>query len=93
VTSFLEWSDKARKDREKKYKSIYGEINPKSDKRDFRLETIEELLDALNYIDWSHSKGEISLGEWKQVEVHIKLALSYITDGKKLYIKSTRKTN
>ena len=96
MTSFIEWADKARRDREERYREIYGEIQPESDKRDFRLEAIEELLDALNYIDWAHEKREISQGEYKQIEIHVKLALSYIPNGKKLYsksIKSTRKAS
>lgn len=90
MSSFVEWADKARKDREERYKDIYGEICPKSDKRDFRVEAIEELLDALNYIDWAYQKGELSRGEMKQVEIHLKLALTYLPNGKNLYLKSIK---
>ena len=90
MSSFIEWADKARRDRELRYKDIYGEIKPKIDKRDFRIEAIEELIDALNYVDWAYEKGELSLGEWKQIEVHVKLALSYIPNGKRLYTNSLK---
>lgn len=92
MTSFINWADKARRDREERYREIYGDIEPESDKRDFRVEAIEELIDALNYIDWAHTKGELTQSEWKQIEVHIKLALSYIPNGKRLYFSSIKRT-
>lgn len=89
---FVVWADNARLERERAYDKIYGKIKPKLDKRNFLFEAIEELLDALNYLNWAQLKGELTLKEWEHIEMHVKIALSYIPNGKRLYYKS-RKTD
>lgn len=56
----MDWIDKARKEREAQFEPKYGVIHPKSDRRCFRREMLEELLDSLNYCEWAFKKGEIN---------------------------------
>lgn len=62
------WIDKARKQREIEGEVKYGRIDPKNDSRCFRREIVEELLDALNYCQWSLEKGEITISKHRVIE-------------------------
>ena len=57
----MDWIDNARKQRELEYEPKYGPIQPGTDSRCFRREMIEELLDALNYVEWAKGKGRLTL--------------------------------
>jgi hypothetical protein len=63
-----DWIDDARKQREIEANLKYGPIHPKTDKRCFRRETIEELLDALNYCEWARVKGEIDRKQFHEID-------------------------
>ena len=60
-----DWIDRARKQREIDFEPKYGPIYPRTDSRCFRREMIEELLDSLNYAEWSWVKGELNRQQWK----------------------------
>ena len=62
------WIDEARKQREINGARKYGRIDPKNDPRCFRREIVEELLDALNYCQWSLEKGEIPISKHRVIE-------------------------
>jgi hypothetical protein len=63
-----DWIDNARKQREIDFEPKYGPIRPKTDKRCFRREALEELLDGLNYFEWSFRKGEINRKQWQWLD-------------------------
>ena len=58
------WIDAARKAREISGETKYGPINPLNDPRCFLQEANEELLDSLNYLEWSMLKGEMAFCKW-----------------------------
>lgn len=62
------WIDRARKQREVENEPKYGPIRPKTDKRCFRREALEELLDSLNYFEWAFRKGEITKKQWGRLD-------------------------
>jgi hypothetical protein len=72
------WIDQARKKREIDHIPKYDPIHPRTDKRCFRREMIEELLDALNYAEWAREKGEISRYKWKQIYYNIGVVIHLI---------------
>ena len=41
----------------------YGCLDLKNDRRDFLVETQEEILDGINYTKWAMARGEISIVE------------------------------
>jgi len=74
----MTWIDTARKQRELQFEPEYGPIRPKTDRRCFRREMLEELLDGLNYAQWSKVKGEINLQQWKKVDAGIRSVIRTI---------------
>ena len=64
----MDWIDSARKRRELEGLPKYGKVSPKEDPRCFRREMVEELLDALNYTQWSLEKGEIPIYKHRVIE-------------------------
>ena len=68
MNSLNDWIDEARKLREIAFEPKYGPIRPKIDKRCFRREMIEELLDALNYAQWAKEKGEIDRQQFIKID-------------------------
>ena len=62
------WIDAARKQREIAFEPKYGPIRPKTDKRCFRREMVEELLDNLNYCHWAFQKGEIDRKQFQEID-------------------------
>lgn len=66
------WIDAFRKRCEIEAIPKYGPISPGTDSRDFRHETLEELVDSLNYLQWSMEKGEISLCQWTLIDEGIR---------------------
>jgi hypothetical protein len=73
----VEWVDRARKEREIEGDVKHGPIHPKSDRRCFRRELLEELLDGLNYSEWAFMKGEITGRQRNRVDrkIHSVIAL------------------
>lgn len=78
MKSDQDWVDQARKQREIEFEPKYGPIHPKTDKRCFRREMIEELLDAINYAQWSKEKGEITQLQWKKIDGSIRAVIHVI---------------
>jgi len=74
-----DWIDDARKQRELGALPKYGPINPQTDKRCFIDEAVDELLDALNYSEWSIVKGEIGFCDWVLIERQIKFSIELLT--------------
>jgi len=72
------WIDHARKQREIAFEPKYGPIRPKTDKRCFRREALEELLDAISYVQWSKEKGEINRQQWKKMDGGIRAVIRTI---------------
>lgn len=70
-----DWIDRLRKEREKRFEPKYGPIHPETDPRCFIKETIDELLDALNYSEWGMLKGEILPRGFKKIDRDIRNAL------------------
>jgi hypothetical protein len=62
------WIDRARKQRELDFEPKYGPIQPKQDRRCFRREMVEELLDVINYAQWSFQKGEITRSHFQRID-------------------------
>ena len=73
-----DWIDNARKQREVAFEPKYGPIRPRTDSRCFRKEMIEELLDALNYAQWSKEKGENNQQQWKRMDNGIRAVIRSI---------------
>ena len=76
------WIDEARKAREIQGVVKYGAINPLSDPRCFLDEARDELLDFLNYLEWSMEKGEISFCEWTEIDELGRMALLGLKEAK-----------
>lgn len=74
----MDWVDRVKKQREIDFEPKYGPIRPKTDRRCFRKEMIEELLDALNYCEWAKVKGEINHFQWKRIDNTIRVAIHCI---------------
>ena len=72
------WIDQARKQREIDFEPKYGSIRPRTDSRCFRREMMEELLDALNYVQWAKEKGEINRYQWKRIDNGIRAVIRTI---------------
>lgn len=72
------WIDLARKQREIDFGPKYGPVHPQTDKRCFRREMIEELLDAINYLQWAKEKGEINRFQWKRISYSIRIVIHLI---------------
>ena len=68
----MDWIDRARKQREIEGNVKYGPIHPVDDCRCFHKEMEDELLDVLNYAQWSMERGEISLCEWVFIDWNIR---------------------
>lgn len=66
------------KRREVEGKRKYGEINPVDDSRCFRKETLNELLDSVNYNLYSYRKGQISFIDWKIIDRKIRLLIDLV---------------
>ena len=81
-TPRLNWIDKARKAREVEAIPKYGPIHPVTDSRCFADEAKDELFDALNYLQWSMEKGELTFCEWAEIDEFIRIALSGLKDAK-----------
>ena len=64
----MDWIDESRKAREIEGNVKHGPIHPRTDPRCFRKEMIEELLDALNYCQWSYEKGEINRFQFRRID-------------------------
>ncbi len=73
-----DWIDIARKKREIAFEPKYGPIRPKTDKRCFRREALEELIDAISYVQWSKEKGEIDRQQWKRMDSGIRAVIRTI---------------
>jgi hypothetical protein len=73
-----DWIEQARKAREVDHISKYGPISPKTDKRCFRREMLEELLDTLNYAEWAREKGELTRYQWRQISYNIAVTIHLI---------------
>jgi len=71
----LDWINSARKQREIDHIPKYGLIQPKKDKRCFRREMVEELLDSLNYCEWAKIKGEITQRQYQSMDADIRRAI------------------
>lgn len=76
------WIDAARKQRELEAIPKYGVMNPRTDSRRFIEEATDELLDALNYAEWSMEKGEISFCQWVLIERCIKHSIELLKSGR-----------
>jgi hypothetical protein len=74
----MDWIDTARKKREIDFEPKYGPIRPKTDKRCFRREALEELIDAISYVQWSKEKGEINRQQWKRMDSGIRAVIRTI---------------
>jgi len=74
------WIDSARKQRELDHITVYGDIHPKSDPRCFRRELLEELLDGLNYCQWSLQKGEISRSQFERIDRYTRIGIKLIEE-------------
>jgi len=70
-----DWVDSARKQRELDHIIVYGEIRPKSDKRCFRRELLDELLDSLNYCQYGFQKGELTKRQFKHIDSTIRAVI------------------
>ena len=75
MDSFSDRIDYLRKKREIDGDIKYGPINPVGDPRDFVKEMTDELLDALNYLEWAMLKGQLSICEWVINDRDIKFIL------------------
>lgn len=75
---YMDWIDQARKQRELQFEGKYGPIHPRDNGRCFRKEMLEELLDALNYAEWSRKKGEINRYKWKRINSGIRVVIHLI---------------
>lgn len=64
----FDWIDEQRKKREIAFEPKYGPIRPKTDRRCFRREMVEELLDTLNYAVWAKEKGEITRNHFQDID-------------------------
>lgn len=62
------WIEKACTQRILEGVRRHGVINPCTDPRCFLKESIEELLDCLNYCKWGYEKGQISEKDWQHVD-------------------------
>lgn len=80
-----DWIDITRKQREIAFEPKYGPIRPKTDKRCFRREMVEELLDSLNYCQWAFQKGEINRKQHQSLSADIRKAIKtlYLACGDK----------
>ena len=74
------WVDVARKKREAEALPKYGVVHPRTDKRCFRREALEELLDAISYTQWSKEKGEINQRQWKQMDNGIRAVIRILQE-------------
>jgi len=74
------WIDSARKQRELDHEPKYGPIRPKSDPRCFRREALEELLDTLNYAQWSFQKGEMTRSHFQRIDRTTRIAIRLIEE-------------
>jgi hypothetical protein len=72
------WIDRVRKQREIAFEPKYGPIRPKTDRRCFRREMIEELLDVLNYCEWAKVKGEIDRKQFQKIDRTTRAAIRTI---------------
>jgi hypothetical protein len=70
----MDWIDEARKERE----AQHGPISPMTDPRCFLREAVEELLDSLNYAEWSYRKGEINTKRWRWLNSDLRRAIAVI---------------
>jgi len=75
-----EWVDQAWKRREFEAVPKYGVVNPRTDARRFIQEAVDELLDALNYLEWAMEKGEIGFCDWVLIEHHVKFSIRLLKE-------------
>jgi hypothetical protein len=71
----MKWIDSARKEREIQGLTKYGPVHPQTDKRCFRKEAVEELLDSLNYVSWANKKGELTRIQHRTLDRNIRATL------------------
>lgn len=81
----MDWIDQARKQREIDAIPEYGKMVPKENHRDFIKEGIGELLDALNYFEWSYiredkKKKDLDAAKWFTVQFQIKKILTWLKE-------------
>jgi len=76
----MTWIDEQRKKRELDHEPKYGPIRPKTDPRCFRREALEELLDTLNYAQWSFQKGEITKNQFQRIDRTTRIAIWLIEE-------------
>ncbi len=81
--------DEARKKREIDGEFKYGRISPNTDKRCFKREMVEEMLDALNYADWSLRKGEISGRQHSVIQADVKRLIRLLLPCKRPSVSGT----
>jgi hypothetical protein len=74
----MDWIDRKRRKREMEALSKYGPISPRTDRRCFRREMVEELLDALNYCQWAREKGEVRRRDWKIMDANMRFVIGLI---------------
>jgi len=74
----MDWINKQQKERVAQGRKKYGKINLRTDPRSFKKESVEELVDALNYLGWSYKKGEIDYQRWRLADRCIRFALELI---------------
>ena len=56
----------------------YGVVDLATDKRCFLRETVEELLDAMNYLLWSYEKGRLSIKDWASMDTVIRYMIGVL---------------
>ncbi len=72
----MDWVDVARKERERQGDIKHGPIHPRTDKRCFLKEVLEDLLDGLNYAQWAREKGEINRQKWRWLDSTLRNAIT-----------------
>jgi hypothetical protein len=73
--------DEARRARIIQGEVKYGPINPLSDPRCFLQEAHDELLDSLNYLEWSMEKGEMAFCKWYLIDREIRFTITRLLAG------------
>lgn len=62
------WIDKAATQRVMEGVRRHGPLDLSTDPRCFIRESLEEMLDVLNYTKWGYEKGQISEKDWQHVD-------------------------
>jgi len=82
MDSFNRKIDEAMKIREARGEAKYGLIDPLNDYRCFVDETLEEILDSLNYLQWAMEKGEIPFCKWFLVDKDLRFTIFRLIEEK-----------